>query len=92
MGAIDEAIIEHFKTCSKELPKKFVPWTWVVGICVILLAGMGGTTAFFGGGIKDAAHLAQTAIEKNRDQDRRLESLESIHLDIKKIREILEKR
>jgi hypothetical protein len=44
MGQIDDAIRAHEDRCSESLPNKFVPWTWVVGICITIIMTICGAT------------------------------------------------
>jgi hypothetical protein len=92
MSAIEEAIQTHFETCTEELPKKFVPWTWVVGIALLLLGSIGTGVGVTVSHAKDTDFKADRALEQNFNQDRRLQNLESMQGDIRWMRENWGKR
>jgi hypothetical protein len=89
---VDETIQTHFETCREELPKKFVPWTWVVGIALLLLGSIGTGVAVAVSHAKDTDFKADRALEQNFNQDRRLQNLESMQADIRWMRENWGKR
>jgi hypothetical protein len=82
MGTIDEAIHQHSKDCAEELPKKFVPWTWVVGLFTGNVVIIASAMWFLASNVSSANSKSTQALEKsiNIEQkfDRYSESIEII--------------
>jgi hypothetical protein len=92
MSQIDEAIKEHAKECAIELPTKFVPWTWVVGICTVLLLAIGGASWTASAGFSSVKSMAEDALRSNDRQDKQIDALQKEWLsEIKALRRDLNK-
>jgi hypothetical protein len=77
MSAIDEAITKHEIKCAVELPKKFVPWTWVVGICTIILLAIGGTSWSMATKLSAVDNSVSNLAKANDAQDRQIAELKN---------------
>jgi hypothetical protein len=75
---ISEAIEDHWKICKEELPKKFVPWTWVVGICMILLTAIGASVWGLSDRFSVVNIKVENALQKNVEQDARIVELRAV--------------
>jgi len=81
MSQLDEAIRDHETRCAEELPKKYVPWTWVVGICVLLLGAIGGTSAALSKQLQKVDTESSLLQENDRRQDLKIEKIEQTLAD-----------
>ena len=98
MSTIVEAINDHKDKCEKDLPKKYVPWSWVVGLCVAMAAGIGSSTAYTVSTSKDTKNIAETAInktvdlqEQNKEFAKKIENLEQMNKTVLAIYDIVRK-
>jgi hypothetical protein len=87
MSQIDDAIREHIRLCSENLPKIYVSWVWVVGVAVILLGAIGGTAWALSRGQAKAEFAIQDNTNRLDKLETTIQKLNDIADDIKTIKQ-----
>ena len=92
MSQIDTAVREHEERCNESIEKRLVPWTWMIGIVVVLLSSIGGVSWFLSSGYSAVNFKAEYNNEKCIKIGKRLDKIETMQADVQWIRSSIEKQ